>query len=62
MLNVFESKAKTNRFLIKLKESDFLWLEEEYTKRKEAYRNQYGTIDFDKFADLFINLEHVLNI
>jgi hypothetical protein len=54
MLNVFESKAKTNRFLIKLKESDFLWLEEEYMKRKEAYKGQYGTIDFDKFADLFI--------
>jgi len=54
MINVFESKAKTNKFIIRLKEADFLWLEEEYEKRKEAYKKQFGTIDFDKFADLFI--------
>jgi len=54
MINVFESKSKTDRFLIRLKEADFLWLEEEYKKRKKAYRKQFGTIDFDKFADIFI--------
>lgn len=54
MLNVFESKTKSNNFLVKLKESDFLWLEEEYKKRKEIYKNEYSSIDFDKFADLFI--------
>jgi len=54
MINVFESKAKTNRFIVRLKEADFLWLEDEYDKRKEEYRKQFGTIDFDKFADLFI--------
>lgn len=54
MINVFESKAKTNKFIIRLKEADFLWLEEEYEKRKEDYKKQFGTIDFDKFADLFI--------
>ena len=47
-------KLKTNKFIIKLKEADFLWLEEEYDKRKEDYKKQFGTIDFDKFADLFI--------
>lgn len=54
MINVFESKSKTNRFLIRLKEADFLWLEDEYKKRKENYKKQFGTIDFDKFADIFI--------
>ena len=37
-----------------MKEADFLWLEDEYDKRKEEYKKQFGTIDFDKFADLFI--------
>jgi hypothetical protein len=54
MINVFESKAKSNRFIIRLKEADFLWLEDEYDKRKEEYKMQFGTIDFDKFVDLFI--------
>ena len=54
MINVFESKAKTNKFIVRLKEADFLWLEDEYNKRKEEYKKQFGTIDFDKFADLFI--------
>ncbi len=47
-------KTKTNKFLVRLKEADFLWLEDEYNKRKEEYKKQFGTIDFDKFADLFI--------
>ncbi len=54
MINMFESKADTNRYLVKLKESDFLWLEEEYAKRKEEYRKKFGIYSFDKFADLFI--------
>ena len=33
MLNMFESKSKTNRYFVKLKESDYLWLEEEYKKK-----------------------------
>ncbi|WP_458720556.1 hypothetical protein [Candidatus Nitrosocosmicus sp. R] len=37
-----------------MKEVDFLWLQEEYNKRKEEYQKQFRTIDFDKFADLFI--------
>ncbi len=54
MINMFESKADTSRYLVKLKESDFLWLEEEYAKRKEEYRKKFGIYSFDKFADLFI--------
>lgn len=54
MMNMFESKAKTNRYYIKLKESDYLWLEEEFQKRKEDYKKRFGNIEFDKFADIFI--------
>ncbi len=54
MINMFESKTDTHRYLIKLKESDFRWLEEEYEKRKEEYRKKFGIYGFDKFADLFI--------
>ena len=51
---MYLNPTKTNRFSIRLKEADFLWLQEEYNKRKEEYQKQFRTIDFDKFADLFI--------
>ncbi len=54
MINMFESKAKTHQYLIKLKESDFLWLQDEYKKRREEYKAKFGIYEFDKFADLFI--------
>lgn len=54
MMNMFESKAGTSRYIIRLKEADFLWLEEEFKKRKEDYKTRFGIIEFDKFADLFI--------
>ena len=54
MINMFESKAKTNQYTIKLKEADFLWLQEEYEKRKDEYKTKFGIYEFDKFADLFI--------
>lgn len=54
MVNMFESKSGTQRYLIKLKESDFRWLEEEYVKRKEEYKTKYGIYNFDQFADVFI--------
>jgi hypothetical protein len=54
MINMFESKTDTRRYLIKLKESDFLWLEDEYEKRKEEYKKKFGIYGFDKFADIFI--------
>lgn len=54
MMNMFESKAKVNHYFIRLKESDFLWLEEEFKKRREEYERRFGIIEFDKFADIFI--------
>ena len=54
MLNMFESKSKTNRYIVKLKESDYLWLEDEYKKRNREYREKYDIYNFDQFADHFI--------
>jgi hypothetical protein len=54
MLNMFESKSKTNRYVVKLKESDYLWLEDEYKKRNREYREKYEIYNFDQFADHFI--------
>jgi hypothetical protein len=54
MLNMFESKANAQRYFIRLKEADFLWLEEEYKKRMTEYKEKYGIYNFDQFADHFI--------
>jgi hypothetical protein len=54
MLNMFESKAKKSKYIVKLKESDFYWLQEEYKKRMHEYKEKYGIYNFDQFADHFI--------
>lgn len=54
MLNMFESKAKSQNYIVKLKEADFRWLEEEYQKRKQEYRQKYSVFTFDQFADVFL--------
>ncbi len=54
MINMFESKTDAHRYIVKLKESDFLWLEQEYGRRKEEYRKKFGVNSFEKFADVFI--------
>jgi hypothetical protein len=54
MLNMFESKTKSQNYIVKLKESDFRWLEEEYQKRKQEYRQKYSVFTFDQFADVFL--------
>ena len=54
MINMFESKADSSNYLVKLKESDFNWLATEYTKRKLEYRTKYGIYTFERFADVFL--------
>lgn len=54
MINMFESKTDAHRYIVKLKESDFPWLEQEYARRKEEYRKKFGVNSFEKFADVFI--------
>ena len=46
MLNMFESKASAQNYIVKLRESDFHWLVDEYEKRKKEYDTKYGTRTF----------------
>lgn len=54
MLNTFESKAAAQGNIIRLKESDFRWLIEEYETRKHEYKTKYGVQSFEQFADVFL--------
>jgi tRNA(Met) C34 N-acetyltransferase TmcA len=54
MLNTFESKAAAQGNMIKIKESDFRWLVEEYDNRKNEYRLKHGVQNFEQFADVFL--------
>jgi hypothetical protein len=54
MLNMFESKFAAQNYIVKLKESDFHWLEDEYNKRKQQYKENYSTYSFEQFAGLFL--------
>jgi hypothetical protein len=54
MLNMFESKSATQNYIIKLKESDFHWLEDEYEKRKQRYKENYSICSFEQFASMFL--------
>jgi hypothetical protein len=54
MINVFESKSSTKDYIIRLKESDFQWLQEEFQKRKQDYKIQFGIYNFERFADIFL--------
>lgn len=49
MMNVFESKMSSNGYVIRLKEADYRWLEEEYQKQ-----SQIGVYNFERFADMFL--------
>jgi len=54
ILNMFESKTKMQNFVVKIKESDYRWLEEEYQKRKQEYKTRYSIYTFEQFADFFL--------
>ena len=54
MLNMFESKANAQNYVVRLKESDFHWLTEEYQKSKKEYDAKYGIDNFQRFADVFL--------
>jgi len=54
MLNTFASKAAAQGNMVRLKESDFRWLVDEYEKRKLEYKTKHGVQNFDQFADVFL--------
>ena len=52
--NMFESKINAQNHVIRLKQSDFKWLHEEY-KRRQKTRIGYSTPTFERFADVYLN-------
>ena len=54
MLNMFESKSAAQSYIIKLKESDFHWLEDEYEKRKQQYKDSNDVCSFEQFVSIFL--------
>ena len=54
MLNTFESKAAAQGNVIRLKQSDFRWLVDEYESRKVEYKTKHGVQNFEQFADVFL--------
>lgn len=54
LTNLFESKFNSQNHVIKLKESDFEWLQNEY-KKKQKNASNLEKISFDRFADSYLN-------
>ena len=40
--------------IIRLRESDFLWLMDRYNEKKQQYQHKYGTQTFEQFTDVFL--------
>jgi hypothetical protein len=54
MLNILESKAGMQSNILRLRESDFLWLMDRYNEKKQHYQHKYGTQTFEQFTDVFL--------
>ena len=54
MVNMFESKINAQNHIIRLKQSDFEWLHEEYKKQQKT-KSEYDTDTFERFADIYLN-------
>ncbi len=55
LANLFESKFGSQKNVIKLKESDFEWLQKEYVRRRKNAKNRHEITTFERFADSYIN-------
>ncbi|MDG7050504.1 MAG: hypothetical protein JRZ94_04800 [Nitrososphaerota archaeon] len=55
LANLFESKLDAQNHVIRLKESNFEWLQEEYSRFKANSKPEYGVPTFAKFADIYLN-------
>ena len=53
-INMFESKINAQNHVIRLKQSDFEWLREEYKKRQKT-KTKYDIASFERFADVYLN-------
>lgn len=55
LANLFESKFDSQNNIIKLKESDFEWLQREYQKHCKEAKRRSDRMTFERFADTYIN-------
>jgi len=55
LANLFESKLDSQNHVIRLKEADFSWLQEEYAKFKANNKGKCPVPTFEKFADVYLN-------
>lgn len=55
LANLFESKFESQQNVIRLKESDFEWLQKEYQKHCRLVKNRTECMSFERFADTHIN-------
>lgn len=55
LANLFESKFASQHNVIRLKESDFVWLQNEYQKYCKSIRSRSERMSFERFADFYIN-------
>lgn len=55
IINVLESKFKSQNHCINLKESEFEWLQNEYRKQKHKQMKFQEIPSFERFADTYIN-------
>ncbi len=55
IVNLFESKINAQNHVIRLKESDFDWLHQEYVKLRKNSNSKYDVQNFERFADVYIN-------
>jgi hypothetical protein len=54
ILNMLQSKAGMQNNVLKLRESNFVWLMDKYKERRRQYPHQWTTQTFEQFADVFL--------
>ena len=54
LVNLIESKNDLENNALKMNESDFKWLRDEYKKRRKTTA-KYKTVNFEQFVDGFIS-------
>ena len=54
VLNLLESKEGVQNNVLRLRESEFVWLMDKYKEKKHYYQHEYGVQTFEQFTDVFL--------
>lgn len=54
VLNLLESKEGVQNNVLRLRESEFVWLMDKYKEKKHHYQHEYGVQTFEQFTDVFL--------